>query len=183
MDACVRKVFNPVILFDAEWSTSEPFIHDVYKRVEERMDYNSRNWSKYCKPDAPDELAASSSSSTASALSALLPPILAPVCNSPGPSAQQVLPDYKGPTMMSVRPRRPRNNLPKHTTDFLKDWLEQHKRHPYPTDEEKYLLASMTGLQLPQISNWFINARRRHLPRDASSIRRTRVHHHKGKWE
>jgi hypothetical protein len=46
-------------------------------------------------------------------------------------------------------------------TLVLRDWLADHKRHPYPTDEEKLLLSQQTNLTLSQVSNWFINARRR----------------------
>ncbi|ODQ53732.1 Homeodomain-like protein [Saitoella complicata NRRL Y-17804] len=66
--------------------------------------------------------------------------------------------------------KRRRGNLPKHVTHILKTWLNDHTRHPYPTEEEKVMLAERTGLSLNQISNWFINARRRILqPATASS--------------
>jgi len=65
---------------------------------------------------------------------------------------------------LAMKPKRRRGNLPKATTALLKEWLSQHKKHPYPTEEEKHHLASETNLSLQQISNWFINARRRHLP-------------------
>ncbi|CAG8790453.1 20461_t:CDS:2 [Dentiscutata erythropus] len=44
------------------------------------------------------------------------------------------------------------------------NWLVLHKKYSYPTEEEKSALAKETRLNLQQISNWFINARRRHLP-------------------
>ncbi|CAB4374425.1 hypothetical protein RhiirA5_454305 [Rhizophagus irregularis] len=65
---------------------------------------------------------------------------------------------------LTMKPKRRRGNLPKATTALLKEWLAAHKKHPYPTEEEKHHLASSTSLSLQQISNWFINARRRHLP-------------------
>uniref|UniRef100_A0A1D1ZGV7 Homeobox protein AKR n=1 Tax=Anthurium amnicola TaxID=1678845 RepID=A0A1D1ZGV7_9ARAE len=65
---------------------------------------------------------------------------------------------------LAMKPKRRRGNLPKATTALLKEWLAQHKKHPYPTEEEKLHLAKETKLSLQQISNWFINARRRHLP-------------------
>lgn len=46
-------------------------------------------------------------------------------------------------------------------TDLLKSWLLEHASHPYPTEDEKRRLCSMTGLSISQVSNWFINARRR----------------------
>jgi hypothetical protein len=57
--------------------------------------------------------------------------------------------------------KRRRGNLPKAVTAILRDWLSRHKKHPYPTEEEKAALATETNLNLNQISNWFINARRR----------------------
>ncbi|KIW73447.1 hypothetical protein, variant 3 [Phialophora macrospora] len=60
--------------------------------------------------------------------------------------------------------RRRRGNLPKHITDYLKNWFLAHLDHPYPTEDEKQQFVHDTQLSLAQISNWFINARRRHLP-------------------
>lgn len=58
-----------------------------------------------------------------------------------------------------------RGNLPKETTEKLAAWFMSHLNHPYPTEEEKQMLMQDTGLQMNQISNWFINARRRRLPK------------------
>ena len=41
----------------------------------------------------------------------------------------------------------------------LREWLFQHFDRPYPTDQDKHLLSSITGLSRTQVSNWFINAR------------------------
>ncbi|KAK9451679.1 homeobox KN domain-containing protein [Limtongia smithiae] len=60
--------------------------------------------------------------------------------------------------------KKRRGNLPKHVTDILRSWLNGHVHHPYPTEEEKGMLMRRTGLTMNQISNWFINARRRRLP-------------------
>ncbi|KAI1281319.1 hypothetical protein F5Y07DRAFT_293431 [Xylaria sp. FL0933] len=60
--------------------------------------------------------------------------------------------------------RKRRGNLPKETTDILRSWFIAHLNHPYPTEDEKQELMTQTGLQMNQISNWFINARRRQLP-------------------
>jgi len=64
----------------------------------------------------------------------------------------------------SSKQRKRRGNLPKETTDRLREWFLAHLEHPYPTEEEKQGLMRGTGLQMNQISNWFINARRRQLP-------------------
>lgn len=62
---------------------------------------------------------------------------------------------------VDVTKKRRRGNLPKEVTEFLRKWLIQHKKHPYPAEKEKADLARHTGLTVNQISNWFINARRR----------------------
>lgn len=54
-----------------------------------------------------------------------------------------------------------RGSLPKSTTNLLKAWLFDHHGHPYPTENEKQEMAQKFGLTVNQISNWFINARRR----------------------
>ncbi|KAK6543942.1 hypothetical protein TWF694_000660 [Orbilia ellipsospora] len=60
--------------------------------------------------------------------------------------------------------KRRRGNLPKQVTDLLRNWLHAHLHHPYPTEDQKLELVNQTGLTMNQISNWFINARRRRLP-------------------
>lgn len=68
---------------------------------------------------------------------------------------------------------RTRNNLPKETTHVLLKWLKEHLNHPYPNSFEKTQLMMTTGLNQQQLSNWFINARRRKIkalrlkPKDA----------------
>jgi hypothetical protein len=86
--------------------------------------------------------------------------------------------------------RKRRGNLPKETTDTLRAWFREHLVHPYPSEEEKQRMMKATGLQMSewpllfviiwfylltilqdQISNWFINARRRHLPNMMNTAR------------
>lgn len=68
-----------------------------------------------------------------------------------------------------------RSNLPKATVSILNKWLREHVNNPYPTVQEKRELLAKTGLTKLQISNWFINARRRKLfsgQNDANNFRR-----------
>jgi len=67
--------------------------------------------------------------------------------------------------------KKRRGNLPKASTNILKKWLYDHLFHPYPTEEEKKILEARTGMTLNQISNWFINARRRILQPMLESVR------------
>ncbi|CAM0958151.1 unnamed protein product [Alopecurus aequalis] len=58
--------------------------------------------------------------------------------------------------------KRKKGKLPKDARLALMDWWNTHYRWPYPTEEDKVRLASMTGLDPKQINNWFINQRKRH---------------------
>ncbi|KAB8291539.1 hypothetical protein EYC80_006340 [Monilinia laxa] len=89
---------------------------------------------------------------------------------------------YQTQDLGDSKPRKRRGNLPKPTTDILTGWFVNHLDHPYPNEEEKQLLMRQTGLQLNQISNWFINARRRKLPALQNSARAenaARSHHNR----
>ncbi|KAH7135602.1 hypothetical protein B0J11DRAFT_518746 [Dendryphion nanum] len=51
--------------------------------------------------------------------------------------------------------------FPRAAVKVLKDWMITHIDHPYPTDEDKEILKTQTGLNIGQISNWMANTRRR----------------------
>ncbi|KAF8397714.1 hypothetical protein HHK36_016636 [Tetracentron sinense] len=54
---------------------------------------------------------------------------------------------------------KPQRGLPERSVSILRAWLFEHFLHPYPTDTDKHMLATQTGLSRNQVSNWFINAR------------------------
>ncbi|SMN22849.1 similar to Saccharomyces cerevisiae YGL096W TOS8 Homeodomain-containing protein and putative transcription factor found associated with chromatin [Maudiozyma saulgeensis] len=62
--------------------------------------------------------------------------------------------------------RQSRSNLPKETIQVLNSWLLNHLNNPYPTAQEKRELLIKTGLTKIQLSNWFINVRRRKIFND-----------------
>lgn len=47
-------------------------------------------------------------------------------------------------------------------TRILRNWFATHQEHPYPSEDEKSMLADQSGLSKTQVINWFANARRRH---------------------
>lgn len=48
---------------------------------------------------------------------------------------------------------------------ILEKWMYDHRFYCYPMKDEKQLLALETGLTIEKVSNWFINSRRRLLPK------------------
>ncbi|CAF1156143.1 unnamed protein product [Rotaria sp. Silwood1] len=58
-------------------------------------------------------------------------------------------------------PNHKRKNATRETTATLKAWLYEHRKNPYPTKNEKMILAMVTKMTLTQVSTWFANARRR----------------------
>lgn len=56
---------------------------------------------------------------------------------------------------------RKRSNLPKQSTEIMKTWFDQNINNPYPSEEQKILFSNATGISMTQVSNWFINHRRR----------------------
>ncbi|GMG40307.1 unnamed protein product [Ambrosiozyma monospora] len=73
---------------------------------------------------------------------------------------QQMVP-VRGGNNQFINSKKKRTNLPKKTTVILLNWLNDNLDHPYPNSKEKLELIRRTGLTNQQLSNWFINARRR----------------------
>lgn len=55
--------------------------------------------------------------------------------------------------------------LPLDAVRVLRTWFYENQDYPYPTDQEREGLEQQTGLNKSQIFNWFVNARRRKLPK------------------
>lgn len=56
------------------------------------------------------------------------------------------------------------SSLPTETVDYLKGWMmsPEHVAHPYPTEQEKAQIMADTGIELKQLTNWFVNNRKRY---------------------
>lgn len=59
---------------------------------------------------------------------------------------------FESEDVTSQAPKKRRGNLPRNITDMLKQWFEEHIAHPYPTEEEKQMLCTRTGLAMTQVS-------------------------------
>ncbi|KAK6763920.1 hypothetical protein RB195_024308 [Necator americanus] len=55
--------------------------------------------------------------------------------------------------------RKRRRNFSKEATDILQEYYERHSTHPYPTEDEKAVLAEKCHITVQQVSNWFGNRR------------------------
>lgn len=60
--------------------------------------------------------------------------------------------------------KRKSTSLPAETVDYLKAWMmsPEHIAHPYPTEQEKAQIMADTGIELKQLTNWFVNNRKRY---------------------
>lgn len=62
-----------------------------------------------------------------------------------------------------MSPKRKRNPILKASRELLKEWLDDNKHNPYPTEEQKLDLEKKTGLSRLQLDNWMVNGRKRYL--------------------
>ena len=60
--------------------------------------------------------------------------------------------------------KRKSTSLPQETVEYLKNWMmsPEHIAHPYPTEQEKAFIMKETGIELKQLTNWFVNNRKRY---------------------
>ncbi|XP_040855497.1 homeobox protein TGIF2LX [Ochotona curzoniae] len=79
----------------------------------------------------------------------------------PGPTG----PSRQDSTMSNSTKRKHYGFLPGESVRILRQWLYDHRFAAYPSEAEKRMLSQQTNLSLHQVSNWFMNARRRILPK------------------
>ncbi|KAK4551331.1 homeodomain super [Recurvomyces mirabilis] len=79
------------------------------------------------------------------------------------------------PSQYEYKHGRARNGrkLSKQSTEIMKRWFDQNITYPYPSEEQKARFSRATGLSTTQVSNWFINYRRR-----CPELRDRREKHH-----
>ena len=60
--------------------------------------------------------------------------------------------------------QRKSSSLPGETVEYLKVWMmsPEHVAHPYPNEQEKVAIMEDTGIELKQLTNWFVNNRKRY---------------------
>ena len=56
------------------------------------------------------------------------------------------------------------SSLPAEAVEYLKAWMmsPEHIAHPYPTEQEKVQIMADTGIGIKQLTNWFVNNRKRY---------------------
>ncbi|KAI8071528.1 homeobox KN domain-containing protein [Gongronella butleri] len=174
--------FCPTILFDYTSNVYSSVPDERKEQIHNRMELNGRLWIAVCQ-GGDDRLlfpsrrrSISNSSSDSMPLSPELAsssPHLSPrvkprvMCDPPSSDAAngRVVALSVVPVVPpSLLRQKRRGNLPKQVTATLKQWLLAHIDHPYPSEIEKAALQQETQLTMSQISNWFINARRRIVP-------------------
>ncbi|GKY98834.1 hypothetical protein MPSEU_000839400 [Mayamaea pseudoterrestris] len=67
------------------------------------------------------------------------------------------------PSKTNLKNKRKTTCLPHETVEYLKAWMMSpaHIAHPYPTEQEKVEIMTDTGIKLKQLTNWFVNNRKR----------------------
>eukprot|EP00970_Alexandrium_tamarense_P015004 scaffold4566_cov103-Alexandrium_tamarense.AAC.1 len=66
-----------------------------------------------------------------------------------------------------LQPAMAPSRLPQETVDYLKAWMmsTKHINYPYPNEQEKAEIMAKTGIEPKQLTNWFVNNRKRYLKR------------------
>uniref|UniRef100_A0A7S4N701 Homeobox domain-containing protein n=3 Tax=Odontella aurita TaxID=265563 RepID=A0A7S4N701_9STRA len=64
----------------------------------------------------------------------------------------------------AAKSKKKTTSLPAKTVEYLKAWMmsPEHVAHPYPTEQEKAQIMADTGIEMKQLTNWFVNNRKRY---------------------
>lgn len=65
----------------------------------------------------------------------------------------------------SIERQTPHEHINANARQILEKWMYDHRFYCYPNKTEKLYLAKETQLSMQKVSNWFINSRRRMLPK------------------
>lgn len=70
----------------------------------------------------------------------------------------------RSPSSTRANGSKKSGSLPTDAVEYLKAWMmsPEHIAHPYPTDIEKVKIMEETGIELKQLTNWFVNNRKRY---------------------
>jgi len=97
------------------------------------------------------------SSAAAAAFATLTASVPLPVGSTPLKIFDREPVDSLPPLEKEVRQGTKRPRLPKATAAHLKQWLLEN--NPFPSEEDKKVLAAQLGLSVSQVYNWFATAR------------------------
>ena len=75
------------------------------------------------------------------------------------------------PTRKSICRHR-RYSLSSDARNVLKAWVDEHIEDPYPSIEEKQVLAQKGNLSIKQVNDWFTNWRKRHWEDEMIALRK-----------
>ena len=69
-----------------------------------------------------------------------------------------------GVSSSGIHPNKKKTALSQYAVQYLKNWMlsPAHIEHPYPTEEEKVQIMKTTGIEIKQLTNWFVNNRKRY---------------------
>ncbi|CAH8477228.1 unnamed protein product [Schistosoma turkestanicum] len=145
--------------------------HHHHRNLTESLINNNNNLgdSNSTESDANSSINLSANNNATTLMtSSSTPPPPQPTTTGPSSSSSSSSPNDSGVgsgALFSIRRAvgLSRTNLPFPARKRLFGWLVDHLREPYPSEEEKMMLAMETGLSRTTVNNWFINARRRYV--------------------
>lgn len=79
-----------------------------------------------------------------------------------------------GSSSSNSQANKKKTALSQHAVQYLKNWMlsPAHIEHPYPTEDEKVNIIKATGIDIKQLTNWFVNNRKRYWKPKVEEYRR-----------